>query len=327
MIWSVNNQQPLRTPRLSVLFGGKKATSLPPEIQQKVDAFRQGLTDLVAWDKQTHPDRPVINEINIPKLVKNAQGFLKRQADAGMKLIPFLIGMAGGSASGKSFAKKHLMTLIANEATELKGWQPSQGPVVDHLELDMFYKEDFDRRKTLGETRFFQETNLDEPDALTLDQAQETIHHLKRGTAMHSPFYNFLNAKRTEKAHAKNPTPFFIVEGLFALLGKGFGKSAKTAMHKQYDMNIYVDADRDVIIDRWWQRAPERNVQRDEAGMALFNRTFSMHDVHVAPTKDNAHIVLDSTSGKDATLNTLKRLSQLLVNTFYPFQREEQQIA
>lgn len=282
------------------------------QIIEKLSIYRKGLSSLVQWDKKQHKNNPVFLNLNIPELMRKANNFIQRQLSQDVSVpVPFLVGVSGGSASGKSTINNQWLDLFKSVSQKIKGWtQELNGNIVDEINLDHYYHDSFDKRKKIGETRFFSETNLDEPDALKMEQVQQDLTRLKNGKAVRIPVFSFLDSSSSLGEQLKVPSPFVITEGLFAL--------SKAPIQKLYDMTVFIDASKKVRTDRWWKRAPERAIKNDKAGNALFNRVMDMHDQHIEPAKSQADIVINGTADLKQVRLGLKKLTELMVNVFYP---------
>lgn len=296
-----------------MLFSGRKKVVVQPSVpvEAKLQQYQQGLEQIVADDRARHA-KPVLKEVKTDELVRQARSFLERQVKSGPGTpTPFLIGMAGGTASGKSFVKNIWHRIFPRQAMAQVGWnEPYHGPVVSGIELDNYYKDTSERRKQLGDAAYFQRTNLDSMRSVDLPQAAQDVMRLKNGRAVRHPKYNFLDSSTTHGASLKVPTPFFFVEGLFALAHK--------PLRNLMDMKIFVDADEAVRSQRWWKRSPERNIHPNAAGNALFNRAMSTHNKHVEPSKAHANVVMNGTADRQHIEAVLGDLTALMVKVFHP---------
>lgn len=295
---------------VSVLFGGQPDQE-QKRIRQTLANYRKGLESLVVWDRKTHR-QPVFKRVDVPALLKQGAAFLTRRANTPSSVpTPFMIGMSGGSASGKTTIKKKMLALLPEAARTEVGWdRETHGPICDAVDLDNYYRNFKERRAAMGDRDFFSKTNLDSPDALTLGQATRDMIRIKNGRGVKTPVYQFSDCDRKEAATTRTPAPFFFTEGLFALTPE--------KLRKVFDLRIFVDTPEKVRAKRWWQRAPERNIQDDEGGRALFNRTMAEHNRHVEPAKAHANVVLSGAADVSSLDDALKRFLGLLVNTFYP---------
>lgn len=280
-----------------------------PTPEQRAEDFQKGLKTLIETDSKRI--QPVFKRINADTLVLRIKNFMARQAEAGRNPLSFLVGLSGGSCSGKSTLMYSLKESFQKMAGTLFQWKSEvHGPVVDVLEVDHYYHDLSQRRKELGDERFFQETNLDEPQALTLDQAQKDLMKIRNGMAVRTPVYDFTNSSRHEGAALRVPSPFFIYEGLFTL--------AHEPLRKLADLKIFVDADAKVRGERYWARAPQRNIKPDKGGWGLFNRMMEMHEKHVQPSISEADVVVDGSLAKTTIDEAVSPLVQLLTKTLYP---------
>jgi uridine kinase len=304
-----------------VLFAASKpiAPQAQLEIRQKLQRMQREMEALIQWDKATHGEQAVFEKVDLKAMLRQSKQFLERQHRRNDQISPYLILIAGGSASGKTYGKNLLLRILEEEAQKGYGWDAKRnGLLVSTLETDMFYRDFFQERREKGDARFFVETNVDCPSAMEMGKKQQTIEKVRKGTGALIPHYNFLNSKQTERAIYVSPAPFFMAEGLFTLIAKSFTRS-KRMFHQLADLKLFVNADPTTRVKRWWQRADERGLTGD-AAKTLFERTFKMHDIYVEPTKLNAHVVINGAASSEALEESLRRFSRILLRTFYPLQ-------
>lgn len=289
---------------------GVTAPPDPQAVERKVAAYREGWQHIIAWDRKTHAT-PVLETVRMPNLLASAWQFLARQAASGASTpVPFMIGVAGGTASGKTTIKNDWIKTFPRQANRLAGWRKREhGPITDEVELDSYYRDFSAQRQALGDARFFAETNLDTPDTVSLNKATRNLTRIRNGQAVRAPHYKFSDSKRRKGAELKVPAPFFFAEGLFTL--------APEPLRKLFDLKVFISADYETRSSRWWARAPERNLD-NEAGKAMFERGMAEHDRHVEPTKAHADVVINSAAPLSDTRATLRKITALLVKTFYP---------
>jgi uridine kinase len=293
----------------NVSFGSAPSRAGQPSPQERADAFSQGLKALLTSDRNT--PTPVFTQVKTEKLQQRVNGFLARQAQAPSHPTPFLINLSGGSSSGKSTVMNLLSTSLQAQAQAHHQWNPERhGPVVETVEVDHYYRDYAQRRKELGDVRFFRETNLDEPAALTLEQAAQDVMRLKNGLATRGPLFDFTDSSRQEAASLRVPAPFLLYEGLFTLNNQ--------PLQEFGDLRLFVEADESVRSERFWKRAPARNIRPDEGGWALHNRVMEMHNQHVQPSKPHADLVLNGNLPLEKIENAVQSLASLLSRTLYP---------
>lgn len=183
-----------------------------------------------------------------------------------MKTI--VIGVAGGTGSGKSTFTNRLKSAFGNEIA-----------VLYH---DNYYKcrDDipFEQRKDI---------NYDHPDALETDLLVEHIQALKAGQTIQCPVYDYTQHNRSKKTLRVSPRRIIIVEGILSLYDVN--------LRQLFDIKIFVEADADErILRRVLRDSEERG--RDLRGIITqyINTVKPMHYLFVEPTKSIADIIINS---------------------------------
>ena len=185
-----------------------------------------------------------------------------------------LIGIAGGSGSGKSTFTDMLKTRFPDEVS-----------VIYH---DNYYRDQSD--VPLEERA---KVNYDHPDALETDLLYGHLLALKKGEAITCPVYDLSCHNRSDKLLTVEPKPFIIVEGILVL--------TDDRLRDLFDLKIYVDADPDErILRRILRDVKERG--RDLEGIIdqYLTTVKPMHYHYVEPYKSKADIVLNSGKNEQA---------------------------
>jgi uridine kinase len=221
---------------------------------------------------------------DIPVLKRLDNGTLEKIFNLALqdRSTPVMIGVAGGSASGKTTIAEGLSDRLNQNSNQV-----NKKPFSELVSQDNYYKDFSDEIKEKGADRVFKEKNLDCPDAVDLSLLAGHLDQLKGGKDVKIPEFlpNGTGVSKPDKIPV-SAAPFVFVEGLFTLTTE--------KLRDLFDLKVFVDASKEVRADRWWKRAAKRNIKNDEAGKAFFNRTFKMHDIHVEPSKAHADIVLNS---------------------------------
>jgi uridine kinase len=181
---------------------------------------------------------------------------------------PFLIGIAGGTASGKTTVCRRIIESLGGQRVAL-------------LSIDEFYRD-----LTPEECADIGNVNFDEPDAFDIETMAQCLDTLKDGQAADVPIYDFVTSKRdpTQVRHV-SPADVVIVEGILVL--------HVPELVKRFNMKIYVDTDDDVRLARRIRRdTVERG--RDVEGVI---RQYTMFvkpsfDRYVSPSKLNADVII-----------------------------------
>ena len=200
---------------------------------------------------------------------------------------PFFIGIAGGSASGKT-------TLAQALAQGL-------GTRVALLPMDHYYK---DQAHLPFPERL--EVNYDHPEALDLSLYLEHARALVAGRPVEMPLYDFKAHTRSPKTQRVQPAPVVVLEGILALhLGE---------LRALMDLKVFVDADADERFIRRLQRdVEERGRSLESVVEQYLTRVKPMHQAFVEPSKRHADVILPGGGRNPVALEMLlaKALTRL----------------
>ena len=176
-----------------------------------------------------------------------------------------LIGIAGGTGSGKTTLTKHLKKRFGDDIT-----------VIGH---DSYYK----RQDRPFEERCRQ--NYDHPDAFDTDLLVEHLKALKRGETIQCPVYSYVEHNRTDQTVEIKPTKVILVEGILIF--------ASQELRDMLDIKIFVGTDADVRILRRCLRDVEERGRTLESVVTQYLTTVKpMHEQYVEPSRKYADIVV-----------------------------------
>ena len=179
----------------------------------------------------------------------------------------YIIGIAGGSGSGKSTFAARLMQAFPDS--------------VSLVSCDNYYKAHDDI--PLEERRLL---NYDAPEALEFDLMVSHLRALKEGRAVDCPVYDFTLHNRSDKVVRIDPRPVIIVDGILIL--------SDPALRETFDLKIYVETDADERILRRARRDMEvRGRKIDDIMAQYLNTVKPMHETHVEPSKKHADLILN----------------------------------
>jgi uridine kinase len=180
---------------------------------------------------------------------------------------PFVIGVAGGSGSGKSTVTRQVLASIG----------PEMAAVVmqDDYYLDQSHLSPNERHKT----------NYDHPDAFDWPLMMQHVQALRRGDAIEMPEYDFALHNRSRKTIPVKPAPVIVIEGLFALYD--------AELRKMMSLKIFVDTAPDVRFIRRLQRDIAERGRSTESVISQYMDTVRpMHKQFIEPTKREADVIL-----------------------------------
>lgn len=182
-------------------------------------------------------------------------------------MLPALIGIAGGTGSGKTTVATKLVAALPPESAAL-------------IQHDWYYR---DRSHLDAAARA--QINFDEPDALENDLMLQDLLALKAGRAVDCPQYDFASHTRRPEPARVEPRPIIVVEGILIF--------AVPALADAFDLRLFVDTADDIRLLRRIKRdvgERGRDIAAIEAQYLASVRP--MHERHVAPSRSRAHLVI-----------------------------------
>ncbi len=183
-------------------------------------------------------------------------------------MTPVIIGIAGGTGSGKSTFTNRIHAAFPDEVT-----------ILYH---DNYYKAQddipFEERK---------KKNYDHPDALETSLLVEHLRALKRGETVQCPVYDYSLHTRSKHTVTVRPHPVILLEGILVL--------SDEALRDQMDIKIFVEADADErILRRITRDVIERGRSMTDIMDQYLTTVKPMHYAYVEPTKALADVVINS---------------------------------
>jgi len=198
-----------------------------------------------------------------------------------MKML--VIGIAGGTGSGKSTVARNVVAQLPNENIAI-------------IDFDSYYK---DRKDLSFEERC--KVNYDHPDSLDTALLIEHVRALKAGKSVEVPIYDFKTHSRSSETRTVSPTHILVVEGIMAFVDE--------TLRNEFDMKIFVDTDADIRVFRRIRRdIEERGRTFQSIREQYYNSIRPMHLQFIEPSKRWAdvifpeggenHVALDMIVGK-----------------------------
>eukprot|EP00240_Pyramimonas_obovata_P013149 CAMPEP_0118931180 /NCGR_PEP_ID=MMETSP1169-20130426/7607_1 /TAXON_ID=36882 /ORGANISM="Pyramimonas obovata, Strain CCMP722" /LENGTH=259 /DNA_ID=CAMNT_0006873647 /DNA_START=310 /DNA_END=1089 /DNA_ORIENTATION=+ len=198
--------------------------------------------------------------------------------DAPHAQTPFVIGVAGGTASGKtSVVTKVLENLRAGEEEGSVMWPPES---VAMITMDRFYK-DLSPEEQLD----IKNVNFDHPSAFAFEEMYASLHTLKQGGTVQVPQYDFVSSARLPESDTVSGAQVIIFEGILALY--------MPEMRDLFDMKIFVDTDADTRLARRLRRDIAERGRDLESVLCQYESTVKpAFEQYVLPTKQYADIIV-----------------------------------
>lgn len=183
------------------------------------------------------------------------------------KITPLVIGVAGGSGSGK--------TTVADVILKRVGRQR-----IAFLQHDSYYRELIDlpiAQRAL--------VNFDHPDSLESEMLREHILRLKQWESIEVPVYDFTTHSRTHETIHVEPRRVILVEGILIF--------AEPKLRELFDVKIFVDTDADIrFIRRLNRDITERGRVTENVIKQYLNTVRPMHLEFVEPSKRYADVII-----------------------------------
>lgn len=192
-----------------------------------------------------------------------------------------IIGIAGGSGSGKTTVVKELLKKV-----------PTIEKVVV-IPQDSYYK---DQGHLSMEER--QAVNYDHPDSIDFELLNKQLQELKAGKAVEQPTYSYLTCTRQDKTVHVEPADIIIVEGILIFCDED--------LRKQMDIKVFVDADDDDRLMRVITRDIVERGKTVEWTIDRYTKTVKpMYLQFIAPSKRYADIIIPQGGHNKVAINVL----------------------
>lgn len=192
-----------------------------------------------------------------------------------------IIGIAGGTASGK--------TTIAKRLYE----EASKNGSVTLIKIDDYY---YNKEKIpLNENG---KRNYDHPDAYDSSLLITQINSLKEGKPIDKPIYDFISQSRLLQTEKVYPSNIIIVEGIMAF--------AIAKLRKLYDIKIFVDTPDDIRLIRRLKRDMEDRGRTFSSIVSQYLESVRpMHHAFVEPSKKYADLIIPEGGYNDVAFDIL----------------------
>lgn len=178
-----------------------------------------------------------------------------------------IIGIAGGSGSGKTTVVKELISQLPENTVSV-------------IPQDAYYYDNGDRSPEEKK-----QINFDHPNSIEWDLLINHLDRLKKGETIPMPIYTYVTCARSKEVVHVHPTEVIIVEGILVLTNE--------ELRNRMDIKVFVDTDGDERLMRIIRRDIAERGRTWEEVLRHYN-TFvkPMHQQFIDPTKRYADIIL-----------------------------------
>lgn len=194
---------------------------------------------------------------------------------------PIVIGIAGGSASGK--------TSVACKIKET--FEDTQSVTI--IRQDDYYKNQSDLAMEIRV-----KTNYDHPFAFDNDLLVNQINTLLQGNPIEKPIYDFVNHTRSNQTEIVMPCDVIVLEGLFILENE--------CLRPLLDIKLFVDTDADIRFIRRLKRDVEDRGRTLDSVINQYCTTVRvMHNSFVEPSKRYADVIIPEGGKNEVAIDLL----------------------
>jgi len=178
-----------------------------------------------------------------------------------------VIGIAGGSGSGKTTVVNRIMERLKNDDVAIL---PQDAYYIDNSQLDL-------------EAR--QEINFDHPDSLEFKLLIEQLKMLREGRSIQRPIYTYITCTRSEETIPMRAREVILLEGILIFTNE--------ELRKLIDIKVFVDADADDRLGRIISRDIQERGRSVNKVLERYEKTVKpMHLQFIEPSKRYADIIV-----------------------------------
>jgi uridine kinase len=178
-----------------------------------------------------------------------------------------MIGVAGGSSSGKTTISERLVALTGENQ-------------LSRIELDSYYLDHSDQ--SLEERS---QANYDHPDAFDWDLLNDHLAALANGASVPVPIYDYAMHNRSGETRQVDPNRIVVVDGILVLYDR--------ALRERFDLKIFVDTAADIRLIRRLQRDVAERGRTTESVIEQYLGTVKpAHERFIEPSKRHADVII-----------------------------------
>jgi uridine kinase len=193
---------------------------------------------------------------------------------------PFLIGVAGGTCSGKTTVAERLAELGGEHSLAL-------------IKLDSYY---VDTPHLPLEER--QRINYDHPDAFDFGLLNDHIAAMCAGAAVPVPIYDYVDFRRTAEVRIVQPAPIVVIEGILVLW--------EQSLRDRFDLKLYIDTDPDLRLIRRLQRDVALRGRTVDSIIDQYLTTVRpAHETFIEPSKRYADVIFPQGGMNEPAIDVL----------------------
>ncbi len=201
-----------------------------------------------------------------------------------------LVGIAGGTCSGKTLVAKRLIEFVGSEHVLL-------------IKQDSYYR---DLKDYSPEERA--KINFDHPEAFDTEFLLEHINDLLNGKSVEEPIYSYINHSRTDETNLLEPKRIIVLEGILAL--------DDARLRELMDFKVFVSEEADIRLARRLKRDEiERGRSSQSVLLQYLESVRPMHLQFIEPSKRYADIIIPRGGQNTPAIQILANHIKALINS------------
>lgn len=209
----------------------------------------------------------------------------------GTHQYPLIIGIAGGTGSGKTTVAN---TILDQVGLDNVSYIPHDAYYIDLADLPLIQRK---------------QVNFDHPDSLDTELMIEHVIALKEGKNIHLPVYDFASHTRTEDTILVEPNPIILVEGILIF--------TEPRLRDLFDVKLFVDTDADIRLMRRIRRDITERGRTTENVLTQYENTVRpMHLEFVEPSKRYADVIIPEGGHNQVAMDMVIARINWLLRTF-----------
>ena len=201
---------------------------------------------------------------------------------------PIILGMAGGTGSGKTYTVNKLLEIYSVDNITTIG-------------QDSYYKDlrHIDYKDRIGQ-------NFDHPDSIDIELFENHLKQISLGADINIPIYDFSNHVRLYETKTISQSKIIIVEGIFAL--------HYPQLRKLYTIKIFIETPENVRFNRRLNRDIKERGRTIKSVKKQYETTvLPMHEEFIEPSKKHAEIIINGNDDVKGSLDIIKvRIDSLI---------------
>ncbi|KAF0311501.1 Uridine-cytidine kinase 2-B [Amphibalanus amphitrite] len=190
--------------------------------------------------------------------------------------VPFIIGVGGGTASGKSTVCKRIMEKLGQEAIEQEHRR------VVCISQDSFYRNLSPHQSELA---LRGQVNFDHPDMFDDQLLLDTLQDIRAGKVCNVPIYDYRTNSRLSETHKVYPADVVLCEGILVFY--------QPEVRELFDMKLFVDTDADIRLSRRVRRDTRERGRNLDMVLDQYTRLVKpAFEEFCLPTKKFADVII-----------------------------------